>query len=124
MIHLRALCRGCLLCVVAALVSCQGGSSRVGASSGGDTLRFKYATLLTVVRYADHTHVTIRNPWAKGKVLRQYDISKPLRRAVVTTTAHCQLLTWLGAGADIAGVCDAQYIQVPRVWGGGCGRGR
>ena len=115
---LRTLCRGCLLCVVAALVSCQGGNNRVNTSSGGDTLRFKYATLLTVVRYADHTHVVIRNPWARGKVLRQYDISKPLGRAVVTTTAHCQLLTWLGAGAGIAGVCDAQYIQVPYVWQG------
>lgn len=78
-------------------------------------MRFRYATLLTVVRYDDHTHIEIHSPWKAGRLLRQYDIAQPVRRAVVSTTAHCQLLCWLGAERSIAGVCDARYIQTPQV---------
>lgn len=101
--------------VVAVLTSCQGGNNRVATLEKGDTVRFDYATLLTVVRYSDHTHVEIANPWVKGRVLRSYDLSRPLGKAVVTTTAHCQLLTWLGKTAAIAGVCDSRYIGVDEV---------
>ena len=101
--------------IVAVLTSCQGGNNRVATLEKGDTVRFDYATLLTVVRYSDHTHVEIANPWVKGSVLRSYDISRPLGKAVVTTTAHCQLLTWLGKSSAIAGVCDSRYIGVDEV---------
>lgn len=36
----------------------------------GDTIRLKYSTLLTMVRYSDHTDVTIADPWHKGKLCR------------------------------------------------------
>lgn len=112
---LRSLCKLYMVAIVAVLVSCQGGNNHVKPQSQGDTLKFSYATLLTVVRYADHVHIDIANPWAKGKTLRSYDVVPPLNKVVVTTTAHCQLIDWLGATNALAGVCDKQYIAVGAV---------
>ncbi len=112
---LRSLCKLYMVAIVAVLVSCQGGNNHVKPQSQGDTLKFSYATLLTVVRYADHVHIDIANPWAKGKTLRSYDVAPPLNKVVVTTTAHCQLIDWLGATNALAGVCDKQYIAVGAV---------
>ena len=39
----------------------------------------------------------------------------PIERSVVFTTAHCQLLCWLGAQDAITGVCDKKYIHIPIV---------
>ena len=112
---LCSLCKLFIIGVVAVLVSCQGGNNHVKPQTGGDTVKFNYATLLTVVRYADHVHIDIANPWAKGKTLRSYDVVPPLNKVVVTTTAHCQLMDWLGALDQLAGVCDKQYIAVSEV---------
>ncbi len=112
---LRSLCKLYIACVVAVLVSCQGGNNHISPQTEGDTLKFDYATLLTVVRYADHVHVDIANPWAKGKTLRSYDIVPPLGKVVVTTTAHCQLIDWLGATDVVVGVCDSRYIGVDEI---------
>jgi len=94
------------------LCSCTG---RVVSSDEGqgDTVPLKYATLLTMVKYTSHTHVTIKDPWNKGKILHEYDIMKPFHRAMVFTSPHCQLLYWLNAQANIAGVCDLQYMLIP-----------
>lgn len=105
-----------LLTVVVALQLCAcGGGRRTAGEEQGDTVHFKYATLLQVVKYPSRTHVTILNPWQKGQVLHEYDLTKPARRAVVFTTAHCQLLYYLGAENSIKGVCDAQYILNPDI---------
>lgn len=112
---LRSLSKLFILGIVAVLMSCQGGNNHVKKLADGDTVKFNYATLLTVVRYADHVHIDIANPWAKGKTLRSYDVVPPLGKIVVTTTAHCQLMDWLGALDELAGVCDKQYIAVSEV---------
>ncbi len=41
--------------------------------------------------------------------------AKPFKRVVVFTTAHCQLMEYLGVADRIVGVCDAQYILIPDI---------
>lgn len=81
----------------------------------GDTVPLKYATLLTMVKYKSHTHVTIKDPWNEGKILHEYDIAKPFHRAMVFISPHCQLLYYLHAQENIAGVCDLKYMLIPDI---------
>ena len=93
----------------------------------GDTVRFKYAKLLTVVRYDGYTEADVADPWNEDKILHKYVLvpknkilpkklpqgtilRTPLQRSVVFTAAHCQLLDWLGVVDDIKGVCDLKYV--------------
>lgn len=125
-----------ITCAAVALVllcSCNAGGG-TAAFSGGDTVRLKYAELLTIVKHDSFTVVTIGDPWNKGKTLHTYVlvgekqagggmasrfpasatvVRTPLRRAVVTTSVHCGLLVGLGKGDAIKGVCDLRYINQP-----------
>lgn len=98
--------------VVLLLVLSSCGNSTRRREAQGDTIPMKYARLLTMVRYADHVHVDIKDPWAKGRILHSYDISKPFRRAAIFTSSHCQLLEYLGEADRIRGVTDRQYIII------------
>ena len=60
-----------ILLIAVSFVSC-GGRLSPAAHEAGDTLFFKYARMIHVVQYADHTDVTIDNPWKAGKVLHRY----------------------------------------------------
>ncbi len=84
-------------------------SSRNGEK--GTLIPMKYARNIVMVRYSDHTIVTLKDPWHKGKTLHTYNITTPVTRSIVFTAAHCQLLQWLDAGKAITGVCDRQYIH-------------
>ena len=124
------------------LSSC--GRQAAGPQGDGDTVAFKYASLLQVVKYDGYTLVDIRNPWKPGKLLHRYVlvprtpvpshlappscattpvasasgptvIEVPIQRAAVFTTVHCALLTELGLGDRIVAVADAKYIKVPFV---------
>ena len=77
-----------------AITSCQGGKTAAGDGDGGDTVKMKYAQLLTIVKhggehdehdggyaehvgeYAEHVgeyaEVTIANPWKEGTLLHRY----------------------------------------------------
>ena len=63
-----------------AITSCQGGKTVAGDGDGGDTVKMKYAQLLTIVKhggeYAEHdgeyAEVTIANPWKGGTQLHRY----------------------------------------------------
>ena len=70
-----------------AITSCQGGKTTAGDGDGGDTVKMKYAQLLTIVKhggeYAEHdgehaehdgeyAEVTIANPWKEGTLLHRY----------------------------------------------------
>lgn len=119
-----------LLWLVLSLVACHQSGSHVSEQQG-DTLRLKYAENLTIVRYADHAVVELKNPWKAGTVLRRYvlctDSSQkysargatvvqvPLKRAVVFTTAHASLLAMLHQEGRLAGVCDSRYMLLPWV---------
>lgn len=90
-----------------------------------------YAQLLKEINKSrDYTTFVISDPWQQGKTLQQVSIAggdghldsvpspagillpHALKRVVVFTTAHCQLLEYLGVADRIVGVCDAQYILV------------
>ena len=112
------------------LSSC--GRQTAAQHEGGDTLAFKYAKRLTVVRYDGFTEVTLQNPWKEGKTLHHYVlvpdgeplpkglphatvIRTPLKRSVIFTTVHCALLQMLHAERRIAGVADLKYIKIPYI---------
>ncbi len=122
--------------LTALLVSC-GGRQTTASQEAGDTVVFKYATQLNIVRHEDYTEVEVKNPWKEGKILHRYllvpdsidpqDISltsyhspltstivrTPLRRSVMFTTVHCAMLMSFGCEQSITGVADLKYIKIP-----------
>lgn len=112
------------------LFSCGNRQRHQTYSGAGDTLRLRYSTLLTIVRYDDYTKVDVADPWHKGELLHTYILTRnataahlpegtvvkvPLQRAAVFTGPHCKLLEYLGASDKIAGVTDRQYIVIPEI---------
>ena len=109
-----------------------GNKSGVGVSSSGDTIRYRYATLLTRIAHDRYDEIIINDPWKKGHVLHKYCLVKradsaqvvgnlpvgsdvvylPVNRAVVATAPLCQLMLWLQAPTVIKGVCDAEYVNI------------
>ena len=70
-----------------AITSCQGGKTAAGDGDGGDTVKMKYAQLLTIVKHGgecgehngeyaeyngEYAEVTIANPWKEGTQLHRY----------------------------------------------------
>ncbi len=118
---------------VCALLAACGGSRTGDSGAGGDTIAFKYARDISLVRYEGYTVAKIRNPWKNGQLLHTYilipktekpvpchlppgdQIRIPVSRSVISTTAHCQLLEYLHAADAIAGVCDLKYILIPDI---------
>ena len=99
-------------------------------SPEGDTLRLQYAQLLTIVDYDGYSVASIRDPWNKARKLHEYVlvpreqelpdhlpdgtlVRTPVSKAVIYTAVHSSLVNELGAGKQIAGVCDFQYIHLP-----------
>ena len=122
---------GLLLFTMFVFASC-GSKSHDATSEEGDTLQLKYSSLLHIVKYPDFIYVTIDNPWSKESVLHRYVLVKktdslpshlpqgtiirtPVERAVVFTSAHCQLMSWLRAEGRLAGVADLKYILLDYV---------
>ena len=118
------------LLTVVSLCACGGQTAR--RQEQGDTLRLKYASLLTIVRHDGYTEAEIKNPWKPGKTLHSYVlvprdgelpkgvqhatvVRTPIERAAVFTTVHCALLTTLGHGENIVGVADLKYIKIPYI---------
>ena len=63
-----------LLFVISAAVSlssCTGNGSVAGGVEG-DTVLFKYARHITVVKYEGYSVVSLVDPWKQGKVLHAY----------------------------------------------------
>ncbi len=119
-----------LILATVLLSSC--GRQTAARQDSGDTVAFKYAKRLTVVRHEGYTLVTLQNPWKENRILHQYVlvpsdsvlpdnlphgtlIRTPLRRSVVFTTVHCALLQMFHRESAIAGVADLKYIKVPYV---------
>ena len=88
-------------------------SQSTPADGGGDTIRMKYARLLTMVRYADHTDVLIADPWNEGRLLQKLRIDSgvPYRKALVFTSVHCQLMEYLGCEDYIAGAVSYTHLR-------------
>lgn len=122
-----------LLLVLTAIVwlsSCGGQTTR--RQDAGDTVAFRYAKRIQVVRHQGYTEVMLANPWKEGKILHRYllvpktasvpdgipdgtVVRTPLRRPIVFTTVHCALLQMLHQEQYIAGVADLKYIKLPYI---------
>lgn len=135
--------RNSLFALIAAVLLSSCGGYTTHQQGEGDTVAFKYATLLTIVDYDGYSVVTICNPWKEGKILHTYVlvnsnegqgarskgqdtlpsplgelegatvIRTPIQRSAVFTTVHCSLLMTLGCGEGIVGVADSKYIKIP-----------
>ena len=118
-----------LLLLTVLVFSC-GGRQTTAPQAEGDTVCFKYATQLSIVRYENYTVATLKNPWKEGMVLHQYVlvpksrgsipmihgatiIRTPLSRSMIFSTVHCAMLMDLGKQDCIAGVADLKYIKIP-----------
>lgn len=121
--------------IAAILVAAGCTGHRNHGQAGGDTLRLKYAKLLTIVRHNGYTAVSLSDPWHEGKTLHKYllvpngkegdatlktlakdmgtIVRTPVKCSIVFTTVHSSLLTDLNAGDAISGVCDLQYMLIP-----------
>ena len=109
--------------------ACRGGQTS-SVQAEGDTVTFKYATLLSVVRYDGYVVASLQNPWKEGMTLHRYVlipsdcevpphipsgtiIRTPLRRSMMFTTVHCAMLMSLEKENSISGVADLKYIKIP-----------
>lgn len=119
------------------LLSCGGGRTG-GLSEVGDTLLLRHARNLTIVAFADHTEVTLRNPWDTANVLGKYiliDKSElndervaghqssilnpqssivhvPLKKAGIFSSVHLALLHELQADSAVGGICDLEFCNL------------
>lgn len=117
--------------IVMLLTACRGGQTP-SAEAGGDSVTFKYATQLSVVRYDGYAVASLKNPWKEGMTLHRYVlvpsdqelpphlpngtiIRTPVRKAVMFTTVHCAMLMEFGLEDRISGVADLKYIKIPWV---------
>lgn len=116
--------------VLTTLCSCAGGSPAF-VYSEGDTIRFSYSQLITMVRYDGFTKVEMTNPWDTSRLLATYILTPkpenytsladpahgvsvvktPLHNSLVFSSVHCALLAEMGKAEAISGVCDIQYIH-------------
>lgn len=115
------------------LLSAYGGGSKTSSlQAEGDTIRMKYSSLLQIVKHADYTVVTIRNPWDTLKVLHTYLLADrekplpehlpegtvvrtPLQKSVIYSSVHCSLWSELDELKGIGGVCGLEYIKLPQI---------
>lgn len=124
---------------MALLSACRGGQTS-SVQAEGDTVTFKYATLLNVVKYDGYVVASLKNPWKEGMTLHNYilipdttDLSvvksqistlnsqlspltvlrTPLRHSIIFTTVHCAMLMSFDKQDCISGVADLKYIKIP-----------
>lgn len=112
------------------LGSCGRQAQRSSEVEQGKEIKLAYAQNLRMRDCDGYTRVDLLNPWKKGDTLHTYYlinkegtpprgkgtvIRTPLQRVVVFTTAHANLLEWLGANRKMAGVADAKYMLIPDV---------
>lgn len=67
--------------------------------SEGELVEFKYAKFLSIVDYDDYFEASITNPWDTTKILRNYHIRFPFKKAAVYILPHAKLLDKLGCSA-------------------------
>lgn len=117
-----------IVILVLLLSACGGGSKTSSVLTAGDTLQFRYAVNLKVVKYPDYTMVKIRNPWDTLRVLHTYLLADkhkpvpehlpegtvvrvPLEKLLVYSAVHASLLSELKAIHHIRGICSREYFK-------------
>ena len=112
---------GALLALLV-LTACQGGKTTAGEAEGGDTLKMKYAKLLTIVKHGEkgdasldkdaegadyqYADVNIANPWKAGTLLHRY-ILIPKGKEGDETVARLALQRTSGVG------CTTDTVRTP-----------
>ena len=112
---------GALLALLV-LTACQGGKTTAGEAEGGDTLKMKYAKLLTIVKHGEkggasldkdaegvdyqYAEVNIANPWKAGTLLHRY-ILIPKGKEGDETVARLALQRTSGMG------CTTDTVRTP-----------
>lgn len=104
--------------IIALLCSCTG--NKPSGSGQGNAFSSKYAQLIQISEHDGTMEATVSDPWQQGRTLQSVRVGngkaahamRPLRRVVVFTASHCQLMEYLGLADRIVGVCDAQYIHI------------
>ena len=97
----------------------------------GEKTELQYARNITIERTKDYVVVRLLNPWKAGTVLHTYYLVErgkdvnvpddgtkvviPLRKSVIFTTAHANLVEMLHAQKAIAGVADLKYMIIPDI---------
>lgn len=101
--NIRNIIWGALVALL--LSACQGGKTASG--EGGDTLRMKYAELLTIVKHDNgaYTEAIIENPWKKGATLHKY-ILVPKGKEGDETVARLKEESRENAGVQMGKSCD------------------
>ncbi|MDH6355568.1 iron complex transport system substrate-binding protein [Dysgonomonas sp. PH5-45] len=121
-----------LLLLVLLLASCKGDKNTHKQNQGIVTTAYEvaYAKGFSVVKTADYTEVTVRNPWDTTKILQKYilvdkqkqlppDLPKgivvrtPVSNVVAYSTLHCSTLDELNLIGIIKGVCEPEHIKIP-----------
>lgn len=116
------------------LLSACGGGSRTSSHSETpvDTVEFRYAENIRILKFKNYAKVELRNPWDTLKTLHTYIlidrnnakssnlpegtiVRTPLKNAIVYSSVHNSLIAEIGGIESIAGVCDIQYIKHPQI---------
>ena len=121
------------LYLIILLLLCSCGESRRHDGSHGEPARLSYASNLTMEKYRHYTVAKLKDPWKSGRTLHTYIlipradsalvtihpegtvVYTPVKRAVVFTTAHANLMEMLHAQNAIVGVADAKYMLIDDV---------
>lgn len=123
-----------VLFAVSIILAC-GGKQVNTQGSEADTLHFKYAQNIVMIKQAGATIVELKNPWTNNTLLHRYIllsdsanfpnrkvddtpttiIKKGNHRAIVCPSAHATLLNMLAAQQQIVGVCDFKYMVSPQL---------
>ena len=121
-----------IVTIVLLFSACGGGSKTSSYIGNADTLSFRYAENICMIRHKEYTEVKLRNPWDTLKTLHTYllvdkhqpkpeglpegtVVSIPLEKSLVYSSVHCSLLEELGSLSAIAGVCDLSYIRMEAI---------
>ncbi|WP_300793859.1 ABC transporter substrate-binding protein [uncultured Bacteroides sp.] len=122
-----------IVTLVLLLSACSGGSRTSSHSETPvDTVEFRYAENIRILKFKNYAKVELRNPWDTLKTLHTYILTDrnnakssnlpegtivrtPLENAIVYSSVHNSLIAEIGGIESIAGVCDIQYIKHPQI---------
>ena len=119
------MCTVCILLAVWMFSSCVPENKGVFLKN-----KMSYADLLSITEEEGYYKVDVINPWDTTRLLQQLiltdDVDKPglpegtkimipLRKSLVMTAVHCSLLEELGCSDAVSSVCDAEFINSPKL---------
>lgn len=114
------------------LMSCNSKPKQQNTDIVVENYEVRYAKGFRVMKYADYTEISVRNPWDTTRLLQSYIlvdrkkdlpdnlpegtiIKVPLNNILAYSTIHCSSLKEIGSVNIIKGVCESQYINVNEI---------